>query len=101
MKFANPTTDFAFKKLFADPRHQNVLVSFLNNMLKREGTRRIVKAIVSDPNNLPLIRGDRHSIVDVRCKDERGRQYIVEVQVEDEKNFSNRCVYYSARALAL
>jgi len=100
MKFADPTNDFAFKKLFADPKNKHMLISFLNAMLERKGDKCIADAIVSDPNNLPLIKGDKHSIVDVRCTDERGKKYIVEVQVEDQKDFAQRCVYYSSRTLA-
>lgn len=100
-KFADPTSDFGFKKLFADPKNKSLLISFLNSILERKGEDLIIDAIVSDPNNLPNIAGDKHSIVDVRCKDEKGKNYIIEVQVENEHNFPQCCVYYAARALTL
>ena len=100
-KFADPTSDFGFKKLFVDPKNKSLLISFLNSILERKGQDRIADAIITDPNNFPVVSGDRHSIVDVRCKDERGKNYIIEIQVEDERNFPQRCVYYAARALTL
>jgi predicted transposase/invertase (TIGR01784 family) len=100
-KFADPTSDFGFKKLFVDPKNKSLLISFLNSILGRKGKDLITNAIVADPNNLPTMAGDKHSIVDVRCKDEKGKNYIIEIQVENEHNFPQRCVYYAARALTL
>ena len=103
-KFADPTSDFGFKKLFVDPKNKSLLISFLNSILERKGKDLITDAIVADvadPNNLPTMAGDKHSIVDLRCKDEKGKNYIIEIQVENEHNFPQRCVYYAARALTL
>ena len=100
-KFADPTSDFGFKKLFVDPKNKSLLISFLNSILERKGKDLITDAIVTDPNNLPAMAGDKHSIVDLRCKDENDKNYIIEIQVENEHNFPQRCVYYAARALTL
>lgn len=56
-KFADPTSDFGFKKLFADPKNKSLLISFLNSILERKGESVIVDAIVADPNNIPNITG--------------------------------------------
>jgi len=33
MKFINPKTDFAFKKIFGSEQSQDILISFLNALL--------------------------------------------------------------------
>ncbi len=33
MNFINPKIDFAFKKIFGDERHKDILISFLNAIL--------------------------------------------------------------------
>ncbi|RUM55609.1 MAG: transposase, partial [Nautilia sp.] len=33
MKFADPKNDLAFKKIFGDEKHKNILISFLNAVL--------------------------------------------------------------------
>jgi len=34
MKFVDPKTDIAFKKIFGNEAHKNVLIEFLNEMLE-------------------------------------------------------------------
>ena len=34
MIFADPRSDIAFKKLFGDITHKNILISFLNSVLR-------------------------------------------------------------------
>jgi hypothetical protein len=36
MKFVDPKTDIAFKKIFGNEAHKNVLIEFLNEMLELE-----------------------------------------------------------------
>jgi hypothetical protein len=33
MQFADPKNDLAFKKIFGDINHKNILISFLNSIL--------------------------------------------------------------------
>jgi predicted transposase/invertase (TIGR01784 family) len=75
MIFLNPRSDIAFKKLFGDATHKNVLISFLNCVLAQTRKEAIVNVIINDPHNFPLSRGFKESIVDLRCTDESGNQY--------------------------
>ncbi|MDD2725259.1 MAG: PD-(D/E)XK nuclease family transposase [Methylovulum sp.] len=36
MKFVDPKTDIAFKKIFGDQAHKNILIEFLNELLELE-----------------------------------------------------------------
>jgi hypothetical protein len=41
--FADPKTDFAFKRIFGSEEHKDVLIAFLNDMLELDGEHRIVR----------------------------------------------------------
>ena len=70
MVFMDPTTDIAFKKLFANKEKPEILISFLNSILELPEGRKIVSIILNDPDNLPILAFDKHSIVDVSCTDQ-------------------------------
>ena len=42
MIFLDPKSDIAFKKLFGDIAHKNILISFLNSVLERIEGEKIV-----------------------------------------------------------
>jgi predicted transposase/invertase (TIGR01784 family) len=46
----------------------------------------------------PEIAVKKQSLIDVLCKDETGRQYIVEMQVVRTQGFEKRALYYAAKA---
>ena len=44
------------------------------------------------------IASKKTSIVDILCKDEKGNQYIVEMQIVNTKGFEKRAQYYASKA---
>lgn len=100
MIFLDPTSDIAFKRLFGDITHKKILISFLNSILQREEGSKIVDVVINDPHNTPETFDSKASIVDVRCTDQSGFQYIVEMQVSEQKDYGARAQYYSALALS-
>ena len=97
MKFVDVTNDIAFRRIFGNENKTKILISFLNAILKFEGGEKIVEVEIVNPYQLPRIAGEKASIIDVRAKDERGRQFVVEMQVASAKGFSKRVQYYAAR----
>lgn len=97
MKFADIKNDVAFRKIFGNQKKSIVLISFLNAVLDLDGQNRITKVTIIDPYLLPRIAGEKASIIDVRATDQRGRQFIVEMQVADRKGFEKRVQYYASR----
>src|SRR5205085_8647544 len=95
-----PTSDIAFKKLFGSQEHKNVTISFLNSVLERPEGKKIIDLVITDPNNLPETIESKTSIVDVKCTDQRGAHYIIEIQVVKQKDYAARCQYYTANALS-
>ena len=48
MKFLNPTTDIAFKKLFGSQERADLTISFLNSILERQKGELITHAHIKD-----------------------------------------------------
>ena len=100
MNYLSPKSDVAFKKLFGNIAHKNILISFLNSVLNRPENLKIIDVIINDPANTPDRPSSKYSIVDLRCTDQDQNQYIVEMQVIDQKDYGVRAQYYAAIALA-
>jgi len=100
MIFLDPKSDIAFKKLFGDLTHKNILISFLNSVLERVEGEKIVDVTINDPNNVAETPLSKTSIVDVRCTDQCNNQYILEMQVITQQDYAARAQYYSALALS-
>lgn len=93
-KYINPFTDYGFKRLFGEEPNKDLLLDFLNELLKDyEGN---ITEISYLPNeNLPISVGDRKAIFDIYCVNEKGEQFIVEMQKAEQKFFKDRTVFYS------
>lgn len=96
--FADPKTDFTFKRIFGSEEHKNVLIAFLNDMLGLEGAHRITDVELIPPEQRPPVPELKLSIVDVKCVDARGVRYVVEMQVLQVEGFEKRVVYNVAKA---
>lgn len=94
IRYLDPTVDFVFKKIFGDKSHKEVTIDFLNTILENKGEHRIVAIDFNDTFNRKENKSDRLSIVDVRCTDQAGKTYIVEMQADFEPDFRQRCQYY-------
>lgn len=96
--FADPKTDFVFKRIFGSEQHKDVLVAFLNDMLGLDQAHRIVRVELLSPEQRPAVAELKLSIVDVKCTDVRGVIYVVEMQVLQVEGFEKRVVYNVAKA---
>ena len=97
-KFLDPKNDVAFKRIFGTEKHKNILIHFLNDMLGFSQKEKIEKISFLKTAQDPEIASKKQSIVDVLCTDEKGTQYIVEMQVARTKGFEKRAQYYAAKA---
>ena len=85
MRFLNPKTDFAFKKIFGSSESTEILLSFLNAILGLELPYRLRELTILDPYNAPKIRGMKDTYLDVKARDEQGKDYIIEMQVRNRQ----------------
>ena len=99
--FADPKTDFVFKRIFGAEARKPLLIALLNNLLEFEGDRCIV--------DVQHLTGEQHvdvaelklSIVDVKCTDATGRRFVVEMQVLKVEGFEKRVVYNASKAYVM
>lgn len=96
MNYLDPKNDFILRKLFS--RHPHLLKSFLNAILPLPDST-FIESLEYLPAELapenPLMK---YSIVDVRCKDNRGRQFIVEMQMHWTTGFMQRVLFNASKA---
>jgi predicted transposase/invertase (TIGR01784 family) len=97
-KYLDPKNDIAFKRIFGQEKNKAILIHFLNDVLEKKGEEEIKDVTFLSPFQDPELFSKKQSIVDVLCKDEKGVQYIVEMQVARAKGFEKRAQYYAAKA---
>jgi len=96
-RFADVTNDVAFRKIFGNENKTEILISFLNAVLKLKDDQRITEVAITNPYQFPRVVGEKASIIDVRAKDLRGRQFVVEMQMTSQRGFAKRVQYYTCR----
>jgi predicted transposase/invertase (TIGR01784 family) len=100
MQFLDPTNDYAFKKIFGDENKKHILISFLNSILQLPANAQITNVSLLDTHQAPHLPGAKETILDVRCHDQVGAEYIVEMQVLPQEFFDKRVLYYASKAYA-
>jgi len=98
MQFADPKNDLAFKKIFGDKNHKNILISFLNSVLDFKDDMQIVDVELTNPYQLPDIKELKETILDIQAKNKKGESFIVEMQRKDLGDFEKRSLYYTSKA---
>lgn len=91
-QFYDICNDIAFKKVFN--QHENLTIKFLNSTLRLEEDRAIQSIQFLPQELLPNLSESKKSILDVKCTDQRGFQYIVEVQNKSLQPYLQRIQYY-------
>ena len=85
-KYVNPFTDYGFKRLFGEEMHKDLLLDFLNELLREEqGTITQLTYLRSD--KLGSSQDDRRAIFDLYCENDKGEKFIVELQKTKQKFF--------------
>ncbi|RUM55322.1 MAG: transposase [Nautilia sp.] len=97
MKFADPKNDLAFKKIFGNEKHKNILISFLNTVLDFKGEKEIVDVKLVNPYQVPKIPELKETILDIKAKNRSGENFIVEMQKKDIGDFAES-LYYTSKA---
>ena len=69
--YLDPKADIVFKRIFGE--HHRILKSFLNAPLPLNEDGQIVSLEYLTPEQAPEIPEFKNTIVDVRCKDAKGR----------------------------
>ena len=96
MRYLDPKADLTFKKIFGE--HKDLLMSLLNALLPLEKDRQVESLEYLPAELIPDLPLGKNSIVDVRCKDKKGRQFIVEMQMIWTPAFQQRVLFNASKA---
>ena len=92
--YLDPKNDLTFKRVFGE--HKHLCKSLINNMLPLKNP--IVDIEYQTGELIPEIPDLRNSIVDVRCVDTSGLQFIVEMQLYWSESFKSRVLLNASKA---
>jgi len=98
MQFADPRNDVAFKKIFGDEQHKEILISFLNAILDFKDDKVIASLDIVSSSQVPKIEEMKLTILDIKAKNKAGEEFIVEMQKRDLYDFTKRSLYYTSKA---
>ena len=94
-RFIDPLSDFGFKHLFGNEPNKDILIDFLNELFKGQ------KEIVDLTYNPTEYSGDKAEykkiFFDLLCTGSNQEQFIIEMQRAEQRNFSDRAVFYTSR----
>ena len=97
--FQIPTTDFTFKHIFASEENKQFLQDFINTFIGADIGEIVYIELLptekygTDPNQ-------RRVVYDAFCRDDTGRQFLVEMQCAQQLNYVDRSIIYTSRAIS-
>ena len=96
-KYLDPKADMTFKLVFGE--HKDLVMSLLNALLPLDPDGQITTVEYLPSEMVPENPGKKDSVVDVRCTDQQGRQFIVEMQMYWNQYFQNRVLLNASKAV--
>ena len=88
----SPKVDFVFKKIFGNEKHPNILISFLNAVIKPTDLIKSVQIKNTDIEKEHI--EDKYSRLDIKAVTNKGEHINIEIQVKNEYNMIKRSLYY-------
>ena len=77
----DPKVDYAFKYMLGRESTRTILIDVLNNVLDPTAGHEIRAVELLNPFNLQEALDDKLSILDIKARDQSGRQFNVEMQM--------------------
>lgn len=96
MKYLDPKADLTFKRVFGE--HPDLVKSLLNALLPLKANEEIEEIEYLPAELVPDNPMRKNSIVDVRCKDKLGRQFLVEMLMIWSPEFKARVLFNASKA---
>ncbi len=107
-KYLDPRADLTFKKIFGERlrvgeqssgMHKNLVISLLNALLPLKDDERVESIEYWPADQIPeRTEAEKYSIVDVCCKDNKQREFIVEMQMSWTESFKKRVLLNASKA---
>ena len=96
-KYLDPRADLTFKKVFGE--HKNLVIRLLNALLPLEDDECVESIEYWPADQIPeRTEAEKYSIVDVCCKDNKQREFIVEMQMSWTESFKKRVLLNASKA---
>ena len=91
----DPKVDFVFKNIFGSEKHPEILISFLNAIIKP--TIPIVGVELKGTEITKQFIDDKYSRLDVKATTSNNEIINIEIQLKDEHNMIKRSLYYLSK----
>jgi len=96
-KYLDPKADLTFKKIFGE--HKNLVISLLNALLPLQEDEYVESIEYWPTEKIPQrTQVEKDSIVDVCCRDNKRREFIVEMQMTWTEAFKKRVLLNASKA---
>ena len=94
MELLSPKIDFIFKQIFGSEENKEILVSFLNAVLKSTNDNIITEVSIKNTDVEKEYLTDKFSRLDVLATTNRKETINIEIQLKNEQNMIKRSLYY-------
>jgi len=92
-----PTSDIFVLYLLGSEKNKDLLMSFVNAVLKDKDLPLVKELTLKNPFNLKSFHSDKESILDIKAIDENSHQFDIEIQATYDPSFAVRSLYYWAK----
>ena len=96
MRYLDPKADLTFKRVFGE--HPDLVISLLNALLPLDPHQEVTEIEYLPVELVPDNPLRKNSIVDVRCRDNQGRVFLVEMQMIWSPEFKQRVLFNASKA---
>jgi predicted transposase/invertase (TIGR01784 family) len=96
MKFINPKTDYAFKKIFGSENSKDILISFLNAIVYQE--KDVIQDLeILNPYSPGANFGLKDTYLDVKARLDNNTTVLIEMQLLNRYAFEKRVLYNATK----
>jgi predicted transposase/invertase (TIGR01784 family) len=92
-RYIDPFTDFGFKKIFGSEANTDLLIDFLNELLRGRKQIQTLKYLKNE--HFGRTQEYRKAVLDLYCENENGERFIIELQRIKQRYFKDRSLYYA------
>src|SRR5713226_4091121 len=93
----DPKNDYAFKRTFGHEHTRPLLSAMLDAVLQPPPEHRLVELDLLNPFNDKEALDDKLSILDIKARDQSGRQYNIEMQLLAYPQYGKRILDYTSK----
>lgn len=93
----DPKVDYAFKHLFGRDSTRPILIDLVDRVLNPAPGHHIREIELLNPFNPKEALDDKLSILDIKARDQSGRQFNIEMQVLPFASYEKRILYYACK----